>query len=351
MRVKLLTLFCVFQLCLFAKPIETFYGTIEVEEPVLIELIESPSFQRLKFIHQYGIAYYTTHNEEYSRYAHSLGVFTILRKKGASLEEQIAGLLHDVSHTVFSHVGEWIFNKEYQDGKGYQDSIHLTYLNESGLTEILGKHGFAAERLLPEEEFFPMLEQKKPNLSADRIDYNIQGAYYQNFITYDEALEILTDLTFKEGKWVSSKKELMEKLVRFTIFMSQDCFGSATNWLSSRWLADAILRAIEVGCLTIKEIHHSTDQVVWDRLIECKDPIIAEKMKMVLDTNNLYSLVTPDQADMIVIGRFLASDPWINQDGKITRLTSIDNSLKEEFLTVKERMQKGWAIKLKKNAF
>ena len=28
---------------------------------------------------------------------------TILRKNGASLEEQIAGLLHDVSHTVFSH--------------------------------------------------------------------------------------------------------------------------------------------------------------------------------------------------------------------------------------------------------
>ena len=28
----------------------------------------------------------------------------LLAKKGASLTEQIAGLIHDVSHTVFSHV-------------------------------------------------------------------------------------------------------------------------------------------------------------------------------------------------------------------------------------------------------
>jgi hypothetical protein len=50
------------------KPIETFYGAIAVEEPVLLELIESSAFQRLKYIHQYCVSYYTTHREEYTRY-------------------------------------------------------------------------------------------------------------------------------------------------------------------------------------------------------------------------------------------------------------------------------------------
>lgn len=71
---------------LSAKQIDTFYGPIEVQEPVLLELIDSPAFKRLKGVHQYGVAYYTTHREEYNRYDHSIGVFTILRLKGASLD-------------------------------------------------------------------------------------------------------------------------------------------------------------------------------------------------------------------------------------------------------------------------
>jgi hypothetical protein len=68
LKAKHLLIFCfMIPLSLFGKQIETFYGAIEVDEPVLLELIESPAFQRLKLIHQYGVAYYTTHREEYKR--------------------------------------------------------------------------------------------------------------------------------------------------------------------------------------------------------------------------------------------------------------------------------------------
>ena len=91
--------------------------------------------QRLKSIHQYGVGYYTTHTEEYNRFDHSVGVFVVLKKKGAKLDEQIAGLLHDVSHTVFSHVGDWVFGKEYQEDD-YQSTIHRLYLAVSGVETI-----------------------------------------------------------------------------------------------------------------------------------------------------------------------------------------------------------------------
>ena len=93
------------------EKVDTFYGSIDVQEPVLIDLIHSPAVQRLKRVHQYGVAFYTTHKENYTRYDHSLGVFAILRLKEASLQEQIAGLLHDVSHTAFSHVGDWAYDQ------------------------------------------------------------------------------------------------------------------------------------------------------------------------------------------------------------------------------------------------
>ena len=65
---RFLIFFVCLSLELFSERIETFYGEVEVEEPVLIELIHSPAVQRLKSIHQYGVAYYTTHHEEYNRF-------------------------------------------------------------------------------------------------------------------------------------------------------------------------------------------------------------------------------------------------------------------------------------------
>lgn len=151
-----------------------------------------------KKIHQYGVSYYTTYKEEYNRYDHSVGVFAILRMKGASLDEQIAGLLHDVSHTAFSHVGDWVFGNEQQD-KSYQDLIHASFLEQSELGAILEKHGFKIEQILPNEELFPALECSLPNLSADRIDYNLQGAYYQGFLTYNEVQKVIQDVRYWEG--------------------------------------------------------------------------------------------------------------------------------------------------------
>ena len=205
MRRFLLFFFASFSL--YAEKIDTFYGPIDVEEPVLLELIESPAFQRLKCIHQYGVGYYTTHPEEYTRYDHSMGVFAVLRMKNCSLEEQIAGLLHDVSHTIFSHVGDWIFGKHGQE-KDYQNEIHAHFLSKSGLGTILEKYHFTIDQVLPGENF-PALEQKLPNLCADRIDYNIQGAYHQGFITYEEAQKIFEDLQFAAGNWISTEPELM----------------------------------------------------------------------------------------------------------------------------------------------
>lgn len=333
-----------YSLC--AKQIDTFYGPIDVQEPVLLELIDSSSFQRLKNIHQYGVSYYTTHREEYNRYAHSIGVFTLLRANHASIEEQIAGLLHDVSHTAFSHVGDWVFGKENQD-KDYQNEIHSLYLEKSGLAEILKKYNFTTDQILPKEELFPALENALPNLSADRIDYNIQGAYYQGFITYEEAISIFKDLCFINNRWISNSPELMKKLTRFSLFMTQDCWGSPTNYVTSRWLADAILRGIDVGCISYTELHFGTDQVIWEKLVHHKDPIIEKKMKMIMNPQPFFTLVdNVDEADFIVKSKFRGINPWVVLESRSLRITEMDDTLAEEYEKMRQLIGKGWLIKI-----
>lgn len=340
---KIYLLLCLLPCILVGRQIETFYGAIEVEEPVLLELIDSPAFQRLKSIHQYGVAYYTTHREEYNRYDHSIGVFTILRLKGASLEEQIAGLLHDVSHTAFSHVGDWIFAKENQV-EDYQNSIHLLFLQQSGLEEILNKYNFTAHQVLPKEELFPALENKLPNLCADRIDYNIQGAYYQGFITYEEALSIFQDIQFVNPFWVSTNVQLMKKLVRFSLFMTQNCWGSPINYMTSRALADALLRGIELEIFSYDDLHFGTDDAIWEKLTQSEDAIIQEKMHQVMQPHLYFCLVDLSGADWVIKSKFRGIDPWVAQGPTCVRVTSIDPDLKREYERVKSIMEMGWGI-------
>src|SRR5581483_9422118 len=294
---------CALVTCIFAAPIETFYGIAEVEEPVLLELIESPAFQRLKGIHQYGVAYYTTHSEEYTRYDHCLGVFFLLRSKGLSLHEQVAGLLHDASHTVFSHVGDWIFRCENQE-TDYQTLTHSDYLERSGLGDILQKHGFRIEDILPKEELFPALEKPLPTLCADRIDYNLQGAFHRGFITRAEAERAFHEIAFIEGEWISHEPELWKKLARYSIFMSQECWGSGTEYVLSMWLAEAIWRGIDIGILSVDKIRFGTDQEVWDCLLASSDSIIHKIMRKIQNSSEYYSYASKEEANLNVKCKF-----------------------------------------------
>ncbi|HEX2579338.1 MAG TPA: HD domain-containing protein [Rhabdochlamydiaceae bacterium] len=302
--------------------------------------------QRLKQVHQYGVAYYTqTHPEEYTRFDHSLGVFAILRIKGASLEEQIAGLLHDVSHTAFSHVGDWIYAKEHQEND-YHSSIHDKYLKRLGIEKILNRHGYQIEQISPKKEVFVMLEQPLPNLCADRIDYNIQGAYFQKFITKEEAYELLADLSFEEGKWLLTNQDLAVKLSNFSLFMTEDCWGSAENFMTSKWLATAIMQGIEAGLFSWDDFQYGIDQTIWDRLTTSQEVSIKKQMEMVRSPSQYFSLVDPTAAETFIKFRCRGIDPWIKESGHITRLSSLNPAFKEAFQRIKQRSIEGWPVRL-----
>jgi hypothetical protein len=330
---------------LFSRIVDTFYGPLDLEEPILLDLVDSPAMQRLKDLHQYGVAYYLSHSEEYNRYDHSLGVFALLRIKGASLEEQVSGLLHDVSHTIFSHVGDYIF-KHFSEAFSYQDSIHEWFLCKYGVKEILEKHGWTVSEILHKSGRFTALEQDLPELCADRIDYNLQGAYLRGLISKEEVLEIVEDLKFDGQMWTSSKPELLKKMVEFALFMTEDCWGSARNYLTCQWLASAINRAVEIGLISPDEVFFGTDTPIWQRLLHAHDPVIVCEMERVLHSQELFTVVE-HSGDLHFKLKFRGIDPWIRGEYGLQRLTELDGELKQKYDAVKLLMQRGWFIKWK----
>jgi hypothetical protein len=128
--------------------------------------------------------------------------------------------------------------------------------------------------------------------------------------------------------------------------MSQDCWGSSTEYVLSMWLAEAILHALNIEEISLNDIRFGIDQEIWDRLLASQDPLIKMNMHMILNASNFYRLVAPEDADIVFTAKFRGIDPFVIFNGKRVRLTSTDSLLAEEFQTTKARMAQGWGIKL-----
>ncbi len=96
-------------------------------EQLIIDLIDTAEFQRLRRIHQLGVSYFTFQGAEGSRFTHSVGVMHIARQlldllkdKTPEVEEDkplvlATALLHDLGHGPYSHVTEKILGYDHED--------------------------------------------------------------------------------------------------------------------------------------------------------------------------------------------------------------------------------------------
>ena len=321
----------------------TEYGDYTVQEPVLIELIESPAMERLKHIRQYGVSCYARHKPDFSRYDHSLGVFVLLRRFGASLEEQIAGLLHDASHTVYSHVGDFVFS-HYFDRYSYQDDIHEWFLDKVGVTAILKNHGLEHCCSEHAKKSMRMLEQDKPDLCMDRIEYLLRGGLCDNLLTEQEVHTILNDLYFENGLWTCKTLESARTIGMTSLWLSEHVFGSAWNSYTYTHAANALKRALEIKILSLDDIHFSTDDVVWQKLKSQNDTIINTSIDKIERYEHYFTLGDENNHTIHYKAKFLGVNPWVETDNGIARLTELDARYAAEYTRIDAIIKRGWYL-------
>ena len=178
----------------FRDPVHDY---VHVRHQIILDLIDTKEFQRLRRIKQLGTTQYTFHGAEHSRFSHSLGVYELARKicdrflrnfpeewdDSERLVTLCAALLHDIGHGPFSHTFEKMFKTDHEK---FTTDIILDEKTE--VNQVL-------RRVSPDfpNEVASVITKEYPNpqvvqlissqIDADRMDYLQRDAYYTG-VTY-----------------------------------------------------------------------------------------------------------------------------------------------------------------------
>lgn len=341
---KIFILFLGFILTTNAQNLETFYGNYKIEDSVIHELIADKDFQRLKDVRQYGPRHHLIKEESYTRYDHSVGVMILLRRFGLSLDEQIAGLLHDVSHTVFSHVGDLLFHRNNLN-IAYQDEIHYEFVKNSSLKNILNKYNITVEKVALEKEDFHALEQDLPDLCADRLEYNLQGGYVHGILTKQDISDILGSLRYENQTWYFTSKEMAIKFAEVPLILMKEVWSSHENAIVYDMLSNILMIALEKNIIAKQDISNGTDDIVWHKLLDSEDNEIKQLMNKLLNWKKNTELTDKSSSKAKYYkSKFRGVNPLVQIETGLVRLTELDSEFTAKYEDTRKYMTAGYYV-------
>jgi HD superfamily phosphohydrolase len=174
------------------------HGLIRIDpgDDVLLHLINTPEFQRLRRVRQLGVSSMTYPGAEHSRFTHSLGVMNFsqrilgsllhrYRKETSATEllqahqqtVQAAALLHDVGHGPFSHMME----RSFAVVASHEDKTsELIKSPESSISAVLHRYSIDPQAVCDiidkVSEYRLLIDIVSSQLDADRMDYILRDA-------------------------------------------------------------------------------------------------------------------------------------------------------------------------------
>lgn len=195
---------------------DTLHGHITLNR-VESRILDTPYYQRLRWIRQLGFSFYVFPGATHTRHAHALGVLhvmnRILHAIGLAVPDEkffsvkhgdektnfhrimrLAAMLHDIGTLPFSHTIELAYINNYREQQRVRPPKYLAthetlgshiILNtdfEGGLTRILREEGIDPELLSQiiagRSKSLVANQLMHSDVDADRMDYLLRDAYF-----------------------------------------------------------------------------------------------------------------------------------------------------------------------------
>jgi len=182
-------------------PIHDYIDLSSVE----VKIVDTPAYQRLRWIKQLGPTNLVYPGANHTRHEHCMGTSHIVGKMADSVglesgDKQlasVAGLLHDIGHTAFSHLGDEI--------DGVEDHVIRTtkIIAKTEISDILSEEGIDSKEvnqiIMGEHKLGPLVSG---DLDGDRLDYLVRDAHYTGVSTGVDMGRLIATMSMSDSNLV-----------------------------------------------------------------------------------------------------------------------------------------------------
>jgi HD superfamily phosphohydrolase len=306
------------------------------------ELIDTPAFQRLRYVRQLGLAFLVYPGATHSRFEHALGTYHLARRTLTLFEDQddfalidrdectlirIAALLHDIGHYPFSHALEEI-------GAMHHENVARPLICDGEVADVLRRElgADAPERivaLIRGESDSPLQGLISGSIDLDKLDYLRRDAFMCG-VAYGEidvdrlvnALVIVRDPASDAPRVGMIEKGLsaLESLLFARYQMYRNVYWHHAVRSATAMYKRLVADALDAGALDARTLAGFTDEgILHDLSARAPSPLLHA-----LRARRLYkrafecpaAALAPDAAE------------WIADDRALT--VTVENALAQE---------------------
>ena len=300
------------------------YGGVWIKEPVILALLESPVLRRLRGVDQAGYEPLYGKRRKVNRLEHSIGVYLLLNHYNASIEEQIMGLIHDVSHLCFSHCADYALKNGSEKTQSLQDDLFNSFIKRSKIGEIIERYGFDFNYFLNKKNF-PLQEKELPDICADRIDYSLRDALSCGVITEKDKNEFLENLIVENQNWIFKNLEIAKQYVHMFSIMNERYSGISAA-IMFRVVGDFLKYSLKSKYITEEDLYTVDDFVIQKIKQFVKgDEILAQHWERM---NNRAKVIIDPINGVTVFCKSRVVDPLFKENGQLKRVSDVDEKWK-----------------------
>lgn len=260
----------------------------------------------------------------YSRYQHSIGVALIVWHFTKNEMMSLAGLFHDIATPAFSHVIDFVYH-DYQNQEATEHKTKEIIASSKVIMDELKKMKISLEEVC-DYHLYPIADNPKPQLSADRLEYTLGSFLSFNICTKNDIEKYYQDLYVgknEEGIDELSFKHL-EIAKQFTLNALKNFiyFAKEEDRFAMEYLASIIREAIKEKIIDEEDLYVD-DKYVINKL---ENSILLDRWNSFKSLHQLeFSNYQIDDSWIQVATKKRYIDPLVNG----TRISKLDQEVKE----------------------
>ena len=253
------------------EEIKKYFEVLEPTFPVWLDrYIETKQMQRLKFIStSCGTIYSKLYSDRvfYSTLDHSVAVALIIWHFTHDKRQTLAGLFHDIATPVFKHCIDFM-KGDYTKQESTESETHEMIAGSSEIMKYLKEDGISLSEV-EDYKIYPIADNDKPKLSADRLEYSLSDGYFRyGLLNFEQVKRIYQDIEIEINEQnfpeVGFKtKKIAREFVKATSEMSIIYREDRTRY-SMQLLAEISKRLCQDGLLKIEDLYSLKESEVID---------------------------------------------------------------------------------------